>query len=174
MSLIKTNEGEPFQTEHAAKIRQGILKNQGTETTVVTADKGWALEEIIPEKRPKRTPLGTKSVLRYPKRPGYHRHVINDVDDNILVHEQAGYEIVKKKDLPSGDPRAGDASQMGMPVIKEVGAGTKGVLMEIKQEWYDEDQKVKQDKIKADESAMKQSKGNIEGGYGEIEIGATG
>lgn len=169
--LIKTNEGQPFATEQAAKIRKGILKNEGTETKIVTADGGWALEKI--EKRPKRIPLGTRNVLRYPKRPGYHRHVINDVDDNILVHQQAGYEIVQKKDLPSGDARAGDASQMGMPVSKEVGGGTKGILMEIKQEWYDEDMKTKQVKIKSDESAMKQLKDGIEGGYGEVEIGAS-
>jgi len=173
MSLIQTNDGKPFETEHAAKIRQGILKNKGTETKVVEADGGWALEEIKPKKRPKRVPLGTRNVLRYPARPGYHRHVINDVDDNILIHEQAGYTVVQKKDLPSGDPRAGDASQMGMPVSKEVGGGVKGVLMEIPQEWYDEDQKARQDKITADESAMKRSKGDIEGGYGEVKIDAS-
>ena len=168
IEFIKTKEGKPFETEHAAKIRQGILKKEGSETRVVETDGGWALEK----KRPKRIPLGTRNVLRYPDRPGYHRHVINDVDDNILVKQQAGYEIVQKKDLPSGDPRAGDASQMGMPVSKGVGHGVKGVLMEQPIEFYNEDQKVRQDKIKADESAMKQP--SSEGGYGKVEIGATG
>lgn len=169
---IKTAEGSPFESERSAKTRSGMLRKEGIETEVVEVEGGWALKES--ERRPKRIPLGTRNVLRYPDRPGYHRHVINDVDDNILVHQQAGYEIVQKKNLPSGDPRAGEASQMGMPVSKDVGHGVKGVLMEIPQEWYDEDQALRQNKIKSDESAMKQQGGGIAGGYGKMEIGATG
>jgi len=167
--IIRTKEGQPFETEKAALMRQGQLAKQGTETKVVKEDNGWVLETIT-KKRPKRVPLGTRNVLKYPKRPGYVRRVVNDVEDRIQRFKEAGYEIVQKKDLPSGDPRAGDASQMGMPVSKSVGNGVKGVLMEIPEEWYKEDQKRKQDKIKADEMAMKQSKGGVEGGYGDLQL----
>jgi hypothetical protein len=167
MTIIRTKDGKPFETENAAKMRQGQLKKEGTETKVVQEEDGWILEA----KRPKRVPLGTRNVLRYPEREGYFRYVFNDVDDGILEAQKAGYEIVQKKDLPSGDPRAGEASQMGMPVSKNVGNGVKGVLMEIPLEWYEEDQKAKQDKIKADESVMRQPRTGSDS-YGQIEIGA--
>lgn len=164
---IRTKDGKPFESEHAAKIRQGVLAKQGTVTEVVKDEDGFALKA---KKRPKRVPLGTRNVLKYPERKGYIRRVVNDVEDRIQRFKQAGYEIVQKKDLPSGDPRAGDASQMGMPVSKNVGNGVKGVLMEIPEEWYIEDQKAKQDKLLAQEAAMKQNKGGVEGGYGDIGI----
>jgi len=168
MSIIKTKDGKPFESEHAAKIRQGILAKQGTETEVVQQDDGWVLKS---DKRPKRVPLGTRNVLRYPKRPGFVRRVVNDVDDRVQRFQQAGYEIVQKKDLPSGDPRAGDASQMGMPVSKSVGNGVKGVLMEIKEEWYKEDSERKLAAVNSQESSMRQSKGGVEGAYGDINLG---
>jgi hypothetical protein len=167
MSIIKTKDGKPFETEKAAIMRQGQLKKQGTETEVVKEDDGWALKS---DKRPKRVPLGTRNVLRYPKRKGFVRRVVNDVDDRVQRFQQAGYEIVQKKDLPSGDPRAGDASQMGMPVSKSVGNGVKGVLMEIKEEWYREDNDRKQVDISGQESSMRQNKGGVEGAYGDIGI----
>jgi hypothetical protein len=166
MTEIMTKEGKPFETENAAKMRQGQLKKEGIETRVVEADGGWALDK----KRPKRIPLGTRNVLKYPKREGYVRRVVNDVEDRVHMFQQAGYEIVQKKDLPSGDPRAGDASQMGMPVSKNVGNGVKGVLMEIPEEYYLEDQVRKQAGVSAQESSMKQSKGGVEGAYGDIGI----
>ena len=168
MNQIMTKEGKPFTTETAAKTRQALLRKEGTETRVVEAEGGWALET----KRPKRIPLGTRNVLRYPKRAGYVRRIVNDVEDRVMRFQQAGYEVVQKKDLPSGDPRAGDASQMGMPVAKSVGNGVKGVLMEIKEEWYLEDQKRKQTGVSAQEQSMKQSKGGVEGAYGDIGIAA--
>jgi len=168
--IIKTKDGSPFESEHAAKIKQGVLAKQGVQTEVVQQDDGWVLKTET-KKRPKRTPLGTRNVLRYPERKGYVRRVVNDVEDRIQRFKEAGYEIVQKKDLPSGDPRAGDASQMGMPVSKSVGNGVKGVLMEIPEEWYLEDQKAKQDKIDAAEADMKQTKAGVDGGYGDLKIG---
>ena len=168
--IIKTNGGEPFKTEEAAKSRQTALAKRDIETKVVAEEEGWVLETTA-KKRPKRVPIGTRNILKYPARPGYHRRVVNDTEDRIKVFKEAGYEIVQNKSLPAGDPRAGDASQMGMPVAKNVGGGTKGVLMEIPQEWYDEDQKAKQDKIKADSMAMRQDKYGVEGGYGDMKTG---
>lgn len=166
--IIRTKDGKPFETEKAAIMRQGQLSKTGTVTEVVEDGEGWALKAT---KRPKRVPLGTRNVLKYPQREGYVRRVVNDVEDRVQRFKAAGYEIVQKKDLPSGDPRAGDASQMGMPVAKSVGNGVKGVLMEIPEEWYLEDKKARQDKITADESAMKQTKGGVEGGYGDLNLG---
>ena len=168
--IIRTKDGSPFETEHAAKIKQGILAKQGIVAEVVNEEEGWVLKTET-KKRPKRVPLGTRNVLKYPERPGYRRRVVNDVEDRVQRFKEAGYEIVQRKNLPSGDPRAGDASQMGMPVSKSVGNGVKGVLMEIPEDWYLEDQKAKQEKLLAAEAAMKQSKGGVEGGYGDLNLG---
>jgi hypothetical protein len=158
-----------YETEVGAKTRQGQLKSQGKETKLVKKETGWVLEAVTP-RRPKRVPLGTRNVLQYPEREGFKRRVVNDVEDRVMRFKQAGYEIVQNSDLPGGDPRAGDASQMGMPVAKNVGNGVKGVLMEIPEDWYLEDQKAKQDKLMAGEAVMRQNKGGVEGAYGDIGI----
>jgi hypothetical protein len=174
--IIKTNGGEPFKTEEAAQARQTVLAKRDVVTKVVAEDGGWVLEvdqevKATAKKRPKRVPIGTRNILKYPKRPGYRRRVVNDTEDRIKIFKDAGYEIVQNKSLPTGDPRAGDASQMGMPVAKNVGGGMKGVLMEIPEEWYVEDQKAKQDKIKAQEAAMRDQNYGVEGGYGGMKTG---
>jgi hypothetical protein len=61
---------------------------------------------------------------------------------------------------------------MGMPVSKSVGNGVKGVLMEIKEEWYKEDSERKLAAVDSQESSMRQSKGGVEGAYGDINLGA--
>lgn len=121
-----------------------------------------------PKRRPQRVPVGTRNVLTAPKREGYHRRFVNDTDDRIQTFIDAGYEVVKG-DVSTGDDMVGNASKMGSAVSKSVGQGTKAVLMEIRQEWYDEDQKAKHNEITASESAMKQKR--TEGQYGEIKIG---
>lgn len=170
MELIKTKDGQPFETEQAAVIRQGALKKQGVQTQVVEIEGGYALQKETPPKK-KRVPLGTRDRLRYPERKGYHRHVFNDQNDRIQRALDAGYEFVEDH-LPGGDPRAGDPTQVGSKVMKEVGGGTKGYLMEIPMEYYEEDQKAKQDKITLLESQMKRDrKDGVSDLYGKVSIG---
>ena len=142
--LILTKEGQPFETAQAANLRMGVLKKEGIKTQPVEVDGGFALKKTG---RKKRVPLGTRDRLRYPKRKGYTRRVFNDDHDRIQRALDAGYEFVTEPDLPGGDPQVGDASQMGKKVSKEVGSGIKGYLMEIPDEYYEEDQKAKMDKI---------------------------
>lgn len=165
---IQKKDGSPFPTEKAANLRRGVLRKQGKETQVVEVEGGFALE--VTGKRKRRVPLGRRNVLQYPEREGYMRRVVNDTDDRIMQFQEAGWEVVKNSDLPSGDPRAGDASQQGMPVSKPVGGGVKGVLMEIPEEWFNEDQQAKQDHIKQMEDDMKREKGGVPGAYGGMEI----
>lgn len=121
-----------------------------------------------PKNRPKRVPLARRNILTAPKREGYVNRWVNDTDDRIEAFKNAGYEIVSG-DVQVGDNRVGSDSQMGSAVVKSVGGGTRAVLMQIKQEWYDEDQAEKYKRVKASESAMvpKQNDGQ----YGSIKIG---
>ena len=73
---------------------------------------------------------GREQKLKYPDRAGYHRHWFNDEPGRIMRAEEAGYAQVN-------DPR-------GKPVSTVVGIGRGGgaltaFLMEIPQEWYEED-----------------------------------
>lgn len=121
--------------------------------------------------RPKRIPLGTRNVLTAPKRPGYVRRFVNDEADRVAQFEAAGYEIVREQ-VEVGDPKAGKASQLGKVVRPPVGSGTSAVLMEIKEEYYEEDQKAKQDRIDAGERDMRVNlkPGSDDGRYGKVDI----
>jgi hypothetical protein len=44
--------------------------------------------------------------------------------------------------------------------------------MEIKEEWYKEDSERKLAAVDSQESSMRQSKGGVEGAYGDINLGA--
>jgi hypothetical protein len=114
----------------------------------------------------KRKPIGTQSRLVAPKRDGYARRFVNDIDGRVDRFKEAGYEVVTG-DVETNSGQVGLDSQMGSAVCKGVGGGTKAVLMEIKQEWYDEDQAAKHAKIDHVESSLKQKK---QGQYGSIQI----
>lgn len=107
-----------------------------------------------PGGRPVRIPLGTRDILTAPKRSGYVRRFVNDEGDRIQRFEEAGYKVVRE-DIEVGDPVAGKESQIGSVVNPSVGGDKKAVLMEIKEEWYEKDQKEKQDRISTGEKDMK-------------------
>ena len=120
--------------------------------------------------RPKRIPLGTRNVLTAPKREGYVRRFVNDEPGRIQQYEAAGYAVVKE-DVAVGDPKIGKELDPGSSVSLSVGGGTKAVLMEIREDWYKEDQKKKQDKVLMAENDMKRKLNTrTEGVYGGVEI----
>jgi len=123
-----------------------------------------------PGGRPIRIPLGTRNVLTAPKRTGYVRRFVNDEKDRVQQFEDAGYNIVRD-DIKIGDPKAGKETQVGSVANKAVGAGARAVLMEIKEEWYKEDQKAKQDRISDGEKDMKRKLNEKKAGqYGEVKF----
>ena len=126
------------------------------------------------ERKKIRIPISTRNILKAPVRKGFHRRFFNDVDDRIARAEDAGYNFVKG-DVPTGDKSVGDGSKKGSCVTKSVGGGRVAYLMEIPQEYYDEDQKAKQDEIDETERGMITNIGTKEAGtdgrYGKIAIG---
>jgi len=120
--------------------------------------------------RPMRVPLGTRNVLRPPQRKGFVRRVVNVEPGRVQDFEKAGYKVVTG-DVEMTDPKVGKENMPGSPVHISVGAGTKAILMEIREDWYKEDQKSKHDKILAAENDMKHNlnkKG--QGTYGNVSI----
>lgn len=107
-----------------------------------------------PKNRPKRTPLGERNLLTVGnKRQGFRQRWINDVDDRIARAEAAGYTAVMRP-TQVGDPKAGAATQVGDIVRRPVGGGITAVLMEIPDEYYQEDQAAKEAKVKDTERSL--------------------
>lgn len=98
-----------------------------------------------------RRPFGSHSQkLAYPQRPGYHRHWFNDTPGRIDQATEGGYTHVK-------DDRTGE--NVRRPVgTAAVGGVLFAYLMEIPQEWYDEDMAAEQEVVARSEDAIKGGK----------------
>lgn len=122
------------------------------------------------KKRPKRQRFnGPRDIITFAnKDPNYHYRVVNDVKDRLKRFESAGYEFVTS-DESLGDTGSGIATAPGTVVTRPVGDNVTGVLMRIKKEWYEEDQKVKQKEIDEREEGLR-SLLKQDGHYGDISI----
>lgn len=120
---------------------------------------------LAPTKRPKRTPLGARARLSFGKQdPNFVYRVINDQDDRLLQAQEAGYEFVIG-DEKLGDTRVAEGGAIDSRISKPVGNNTRGYLMRIPKEFYEEDQAAKAARIDETEKAMKPDKSK--GQYGE-------
>lgn len=99
--------------------------------------------------RPRRTSInGTRNRLNVRgKEDGYVYRIVNDIDDRVQIFQEMGYEIVTDESVTVGDKRVATATQEGTPVKVSVGQGITGYVMRQKQEWYDEDQAAKQERV---------------------------
>lgn len=105
------------------------------------------------EARPRRKRLGQRNVLKYHEIPGYRLRFVNDVEDRVEQMKELGYEPVQSHELLH-DPDASEASQIGSIVSKSARGGMKGVLMKIKEEWYEENQADKQAEVDEREKSL--------------------
>lgn len=122
-----------------------------------------------PSGRVRRTPVGVRNVLTVGgKEAGYEYRIVNDTGDRVEQFKGAGYEVVSAKDVTVGDRRVNAASSEGSAATVSVGGGTKGVVMRIKKEWYDEDQQRKIDDVARTEAATKADA--LKGTYGDLKI----
>ena len=107
-----------------------------------------------------RVPLGDpRPKMAAPKRAGYHRRWVNDAGDRLRAAEEAGYQFVE--DEIEVD-EAGRGTRRSMTVgTKEDGSPLRAFLMEIRNEFYEADQAVKQAKIDEVDAAMR--RGDVQG-----------
>ena len=108
--------------------------------------------------RPRRTPLSRRNRLSVQnKEPGFVYRIVNDTDDRVSQMQEQGYELCEKAQVGAiGDKRVDNTASIGSIAHFSVGQGTKAVVMRIRDEWYKEDQTVKQQEVDAIEAAMKQ------------------
>lgn len=122
------------------------------------------------EQRTRRTPLDTRNVLTVAgKDPNYHYRIVNDTGDRVQEMIERGYEIVTDKSIRVGDRRIDVPTAEGTPVKVSVGSGTSGYVMRIKNEWFQEDQQLKAQKVKEMEDSML-AEARQKGDYGKIEV----
>ena len=114
-----------------------------------------------PKNRPDRVPLGQRGRLTYDaellkelKSQGLVPRLVSDKPGRIADALRAGYRFVQS-DGKIGDEKAGDPSSPGAILTAHIGSGENGFLMVIPKEFYEEDQKAKQDQVDATEEAMK-------------------
>ena len=122
--------------------------------------------------RPKRVPVsGRRDILTVEgKDPSYVYRWVNDVEGRIDMFKDGGYEVVTH-DVKVGEKDVDSSKGTGSVVTKNVGAGTTAVLMRIKKEWYEEDQKAKQDEVNRSEEDMRRELNKRDDGrYGSVKI----
>lgn len=122
-----------------------------------------------PSGRVRRSPLARRNVLTVTgKEDGYEYRIVNDTEDRVAEFAERGYEPVSANKIQVGDKRVSKASPEGSVMTMSVGGGKKAVVMRIRKDWYDEDQKAKQDYVAETERATQQEA--LNGTYGKVEI----
>jgi hypothetical protein len=122
------------------------------------------------QERPARTPLGTRNVLTVPDRPGYHRLWVSDspsIRTTIADYEAAGYIFVTDK-TKVGDNYANSGNTITSAVSRPGGRGVTLYLMEVLNEYYEDDLRLQEEKISGNEEQMFSPR-SIEGGYGKTQ-----
>lgn len=105
-----------------------------------------------PEGRKVRVPVGVQRMkMSAPERKGYVRRWVNDeMDGRVNRFKEGGYEFVEDATMQIGDQNIGNENRnLGSRVSRVVGTQPNGepklaYLMEIKKEFYDEDQLAKE------------------------------
>ncbi len=116
--------------------------------------------------RPRRTPIAKRNRLEIQnKEAGYVYRIVNDVDDRVLQLQEQGYEIVPNAKVGAiGNRRVDNPTALGSSSHISVGQGTKAVVMRQREEFYREDQQIKQQTVDDTEQSMK----NPQADYGSI------
>ncbi len=163
-----SNPGE--QTTPGDATSTATVSPEDTTQRKRRGDREEELNPIDRMGREQRIPIGRQSRIKFAQRKGYVRRVVNDVNDGerVEMFRKAGWKIVTEN-TAGGDTRAGADTQVGAPVSRSVGGGIRGVLMEIPEEFYNEDQAAKQAQIDKTMESIKR-KPKEPGNYGDIKI----
>lgn len=137
MTEEKRKPGRPTNAERKAR-EEATVSNQ--------LARGPRPETRETKGRKKRVPLGTpKQKMGAPKRAGYVRRWVNDTPGRLIQAQEAGYEFVADEESAHEKGRAG-ARKLRVGVTEEK-VSLYAYLMEIPEEFYNEDQALKQEPI---------------------------
>tara|TARA_R110000868_G_scaffold72639_6_gene211418 strand:+ start:119 stop:646 length:528 start_codon:yes stop_codon:yes gene_type:complete len=133
------------------------------------------IEKVNPANRPGGTTAERKRIpmsvpvqrLQTEELPGYHLHWFLGTAERIKRATDGGYEFVDANEMKTnnlslgGDSAASGNIDMGSQVsaiaggLDEKGQPSRMILMKIKQEWYDEDQKLLENRNEQVASALR-------------------
>jgi hypothetical protein len=120
--------------------------------------------EAWPKNRPERMSLGERGSLTYDpqllrelKAQGLTPRLVSDDPGRVDTFLRRGWKFIQD-DGNIGDEMAAQPGKIGGNAVKHVGGGKSGYLMAVPTEWYEEDQRKKQDAIDASEEGMKAPK----------------
>lgn len=125
-----------------------------------------------PSGRPKRKPFN-RNRIKFPDRPGYRRRLVNNTEGGMRIRafQEAGWKVVEDPYAKvDSDDDVNRPSQMGSSVSRHVGTNEtgdslQGVLMEIPEEYYLEDQQAKQEDVDKTERGLREiNKDGVTGG----------
>lgn len=117
--------------------------------------------------RTTRTPVTERNILAVKgKEPGFVYRIANDSGNRIQQLLDMGYEFVDASTVQVGDKRINSISPEGTNAQVSVGGGTKAYVMRQKQEWYDEDQAAKHERVNRSEETLKAALAD----YGKVTI----
>lgn len=123
-----------------------------------------------PSGRTRRTPVGYRNRFDVSgKDENFHYRIVSDKEGRIQEFLDAGYEVVDKTQTKLGASRLEGGSSIGSTSSIPLGAGDTGVLMRIPKEFYDEDQRAKELKIKEAEKALR-APAQSGAMYGDIKV----
>ncbi len=112
--------------------------------------------------RNSRVPLGVaRAKLSVPERKGYVRRWVNDTEGRLMQAEQGGYQFATDQSLQIGAPDVDNVNRdLGARISRVVdkSTGQKAYLMEIKSDFYAEDQQAKANKIAETDRLIKTGK----------------
>ncbi len=112
--------------------------------------------------RSTRVPLGVaRSKLSVPARPGYVRRWVNDTEGRLLNAEQGGYQYATDQSLQIGGADIDNVNRdLGARISRVVdkSTGQKAYLMEIKEDFYREDQAFKAKAVAEKDNLIKHGK----------------
>jgi hypothetical protein len=131
--------------------RSPVIETAATEDSAPAFVPVESSPEFVPSDAPlprrRKNPFGSREAkLAYPPRPGYHRRWFNDVPGRIETALEGGWTHVRDKDGKSVVRRVG---------VAEEGGALNAYLLEIRQEWYDEDMAAQQAEVDKIEGAMR-------------------
>ena len=141
------------------------MKNEKTKHVEARPARGETRAE-----RPQRVPInGDRSILEVKGiRPGYHPCWVNL--ENVPRFMEAGYSFVEN-DVTFGSYHVQQGNSLGARYARDVGKGQVSFLMEIPQEYYDEDRDREEQQLAHAEATMK-DRARAEGlDHGDLRIG---
>ena len=98
----------------------------------------------------------------------YVYRIFNDKGTRIATHKDYGWEPCSKDDIEIGTKNALHAGDLATVTV-DSSTGEKGLVMRLRKDWYDEDQKAKQDAIDETEKSIT-GESEKDGNYGKVSI----